>query len=838
MPRVATLLSSFNAGEWSPLLHGRSDLAEYRNACRSLVNMIGLPQGAATRRPGTRFVAETKRSLEVGDREVRLVPFQYSIEQAYILEFGHEYIRVYTNEGRVESPPGTPVEVTPIGSLMVADLYKSADLDQVKWAQSANALFLVHPNYPPRQVIRQSHTAWTIDSFAIEDGPYLDMNTTEVTITPSGKTAGASITLTASTGLFQPGHVGSVWRIEERAGHLNYDNWEEARSYSLGALVKNADRVYEAKTAAASGTRPPLHSRGTESDGAINWEYRHSGHGWVKITAVPGANSTTATASVMTELPIVSPTATIRWREGAWSALRGYPSSVAFYEERLWFGGSRYQPQTFWASTSNVYTRFAPTENGSTVIDDSAMTFTISDNQVNAIHWLSPGRVMTIGTSGGEFTVQGATLSEPLTPNKVSVRGQSTVGASDQLPVKVDNTILFVQRAGRQIFEIAYRFDSDSFAAPEMSLLARHLTQSGIRAIVWQSKPWSVLWCAMMDGGLTAMTYLRDQDVVGWHRHLLGGRDPQILSMAVVPALRQDQLWLTVERDVGGQRRRYIEYLEDEFWPEPESAKDQSYFVDCGLSYDGWNKDPVKTFKIAGGAPWGRGQIKTLVATGHMPFTPLSIGKQFRFRKSGTLWPAISVKVTGFIDSMSAQVELLDDLPGSLQNLAVDWWGAAIDSVYGLDHLVGETLQVLTDGAAHPDRLVVETLPGAGFDLQQPAVVVHAGLGYESRLETLNLEAGAADGSAVSKPQRIHRAVVRLFGSLGCKVGYDEEHLDRIQFRVNATPMDSSPSLFTGDKLVEFPKGWDRQARILIVQDQPLPLIVTAISPRLTTNDG
>jgi hypothetical protein len=402
------------------------------------------------------------------------------------------------------------------------------------------------------------------------------------------------------------------------------------------------------------------------------------------------------------------------------------------------------------------------------------------------------------------------------------------------MPLRIGNGILFIQRAARKIFEMAYRLDTDSFAAPEMTLLAQHLTRAGVKEIVWQAQPWSTVWAVGEDGSLAGLTYLREQDVVGWHRHSLGGTEPRALSAAAVPSAEQDRLWLAVERTIGGTAKRYIEFLEDEFWPEDFAAKERAFFVDCGLSYDGWNHEPAATLALQGGPPWSPGQSKTLVADGHAPFVPGDVGRVFRFRRGTGAEAALSVLVQTVQDSATALVTLLDEVPAERQGQPTAEWGATATTVAGLGHLEGETVQILADGATHPDRTVIDGI----VSLDRPASAIHVGLRYVSRLETLDLDAGAADGTAMGKPRRIHRAVVRLFGSLGAEIGYSEAFLEEVPFRSASTPMDVGPPLFTGDRVIEFPKGWDREARILVRQAQPLPLAVVAIAPRLVTNDG
>lgn len=827
MTRSVPFLTGFNAGEWSPTYYGRTDLDKYRKACRRLRNMIGLAMGPATRRPGTRHAAETKSS-----GVARPIPFKFSVEQSYIIEAGDLYFRFYKDDGRIEDPPGTPVEI--------ASPYGLSDLDKIKWAQSADVLYLVDGAHWPQKLTRFSHTSWTIGDFVPNGGPYLDLNTTAATITPSA-TTGSGITLTASDPLFQTGHVGSYWRIEEKSGHLNYDAWVSGKAYSAGAKVKSDDKVYVAAGAGTSGTRDPLHDSGTESDGGVNWTYQHNGHGFVKITAV--TDETQATADVIKTLP--DTVATTKWREGAWSAVRGYPTTVTFSEERLIFAGAGGSPQTFDLSASNAYNVFEPTDNGTKVLDDTAMRYTLSDGEENGILWAASASALVLGTAGGLHVVRASNLNEALKPDNITARPQpqAGVGCADIAPAKTDDAIVFVQRAGRELYAVKYDYASDSYVADPLSLFAPHLGRAGFRSIAWQAKPWGLIWAPRLDGKLPAFTYLPQQDVFGWHLHELGGRDAKVLGAAAIPYGGQDRLWLVAERTINGATRRYVEFIEDEFWPDDESSIEYGLFVDSGLTYDGWNGDPAKTLTLSGGPPWTIGASKTLAAGGHAPFSPTSVGKVYRFREippavpdatDASVWPAVSAKITGYSSATQVTVELLNDIPTKLQNAAVSWWGAAATTLSGLDHLEGETIQLLVDGAAHPDR----TVAGGAVTLDAPAVVVQAGLGYVSELETMNLEGGSPDGTSQGRPQRVAVATVRLFATLGAEVGYDADHLETVLFRTEEDAMGVTPGLFTGDKRVSFPKGWDREARILVRQTQPLPLTVVGVAPVWNVSSG
>lgn len=270
----------------SPRLLARTDFAKHGSGAKQMENYFPLPHGGATSRSGFRLAAEVKDS----SRLTIVVPFEFSTTQSYILEFGHQYIRYYKDNGRIESPPGTPIET--------ATPYLEADLRSLKFAQSADTLYIVHRNYAPRKLTRTSHTSWTLTTITFVDGPYLDQNTNSaLTVTPSVSVAGATGTLTASSPLFQSGHVGSFWRVKVGAawGYVRVD------SFTSSTVVN--------------------------------------------ITVIKALGGVTATAE---------------WREGAFSGVQGYPGAVTIYDQRLVFAGTTQKPQTIYGSVSGSYEDMTP----------------------------------------------------------------------------------------------------------------------------------------------------------------------------------------------------------------------------------------------------------------------------------------------------------------------------------------------------------------------------------------------------------------------------------------------------------------------------------------------
>jgi len=428
-----------------------------------------------------------------------------------------------------------------------------------------------------------------------------------------------------------------------------------------------------------------------------------------------------------------------------WSATN-YPTCVCFYEQRCWYAGASNAPQAIWASRTGATNYadmrlfFNSTETGGTtgdVYDYCALNYTIATDRVNKILWLSPGKILACGTVGGEFTITSNNLNDAITPTNVRIVRQSTYGSAAMPALRISDLVLFVQRARRKVRQFTYQFQSDSYVAPDLTLLAEHITQTGIVDFAFQQEPDSILWLVRGDGELLGLTYQRDQDVIAWHRHIIGGTAAVVESVASVPGITdRDEVWLVVKRFINGASKRYIERLRGGM-NETDPIED-SFFVDCGLTYNG---------------------------------TPTT-------------------------------------------------------SISGLDHLEGETVTVLADGGVvAPDQVVT----GGAIILADAASIVHVGYSYKSTVQTMRLDVGSMDGSAQGKTGRIIKVVVRLMRTAGLNVGPDIDHLDELTWRVDGSLMDHPLDLFSGDKKLPFPKGYEEGLQMVLMQDKALPCTILSI---------
>ena len=507
MARVAAQLTNFTGGELSPRLDGRNDLTKYSSGCKTLENFIVYPHGAAARRPGTTFIAEVKNHNQKG----RLIPFEFSTTQTYILEFGNQFIRIYKDQGQVQSG-GSAVEV--------ATPYLEAELFQIKFAQSADVMYITHPNHATRKLSRTSHTSWTLTEVNFTNGPFQDTNVSTTTLTPSGTTG--SVTITASASTFVSTDVNRLVRI---------------------------------------------------------------GDGIAKITAFTSATVVTATTST----DFANTNASSNFSLGAFSTTTGFPSCVTFFEQRLVFAGTTNQPQTIFFSKSGDYENM-DANIGGTVADDDAIIYTIASNQVNAIRFMTATRTLIIGTAGGEFTVSGGGTDSAITPTNILIKKQSNHGAANVDAIAVGNATLFLQRAKRKIRELAYNFDVDGYLAPDMTILAEHVTEGGITQMAYQQEPNQIIYAVRGDGELIGLTYQREQQVTAWHRHVFGGvfgsGKAICESVAVIPTDDTEyEVYVIIKRTINGATKRYIEVLNTFDFTTTDNTTFN--FLDSQLSYSG-----------------------------------------------------------------------------------------------------------------------------------------------------------------------------------------------------------------------------------------------------------
>lgn len=297
---------SFTGGEISPSLYARTDLERYASSLKTCRNFIVSSFGGVYNRPGFRYIAASK-----ANQKVRLIPFQFNTTQTYVIELGANYARVYSNGFQVTSG-GTPVEI--------ATPWSGTDVWGLRYTQSADVLYLTHPNYPPQMIERTSATSFKITPYVAKEGPFLPVNGDQSALMASSGATG-NVTLTSNSGAFQSGMVGQFVYLENSNLSQNKPWTSGEKNCPVGAFRVNAGNTYQCVAQSSGGSyvlcggNAPQHNQGAEwdgpgdtrSDGTTNysvgclWQYIDAGYGIAQITGF--TNSNTVSAFVTKRLP-------------------------------------------------------------------------------------------------------------------------------------------------------------------------------------------------------------------------------------------------------------------------------------------------------------------------------------------------------------------------------------------------------------------------------------------------------------------------------------------------------------------------------------------------------
>jgi hypothetical protein len=517
-----TIQTSFVGGELGPSLFGRTDIAQYENACATVQNFLVRPYGPLISTPGTEFISECKTGGSTG--LVRLLKFQFSRTDSYIIEMGVNYFRFYTNGAVVVSPGTTPYEVS--------HTYTESELFDIQFAQLNDVIYITHPDHAPATLTRSAASSWALANLAFTGGPFRPDNTTATTLVATG--TDGTISITAS-----PTNVTTFTVSGATLGHKN-------TYWKLGSTTTDATTGLDVQ-------------------------------GYVQITNVVNAYSVTAT--VLKPLTNSALTASTIWAEGSWSDVRGWPARVTFHKQRLFMARTDNEPQTVWGSKVFDYTNYA-VDGGQ---DDDALNLELASNESNDIKWLASGRSLLAGTFGGEYSIQSGDDS-PLTPSNTSAIKQTSWGSEPLPPQKIGNFFYYVQRFGQKIRELFYSWDLDTYKSVDKTVLSPQILEDGVKDFTFQENPDTILWCVTTNGTIATLTREVDQEVQGWSKQTTDGTYESIAS---IPSATEphDEVWVIVKRTINGSDLRYIERFYSQVVP---ARQDQCQYLHSSLTYDAY----------------------------------------------------------------------------------------------------------------------------------------------------------------------------------------------------------------------------------------------------------
>lgn len=787
---------AFTAGELSPALWARVDLAKYASGLKQARNVFIHPHGGASNRAGLEFIGEVKDS---GDETV-LIDFQFNTEQSYILEFGDKYFRVYRDGGLVISG-GSPYEVV--------TAYAKAHLAELVYIQEADVMYITHPEYPVHKLSRLADDNWTLTqvTFAPKMAAPTGLSGTAMFTRRAGTSNNVSYRVSAVSAAGDesaaaPAVVVLVqWQVEDgQRVRLTWNASTGADFYRIyrsdtgvGILAETSETTVDISQLSVIGDGTPVPTTsdpgapptptgvtgqivygkearyvvsaisdetGEESlpsssialtndmgfkgnRNSLSWDAVAGASGYIIYRDDNGAYGYIGRSETtsFTDENIVPDLA-----DGPQSARNPfdgpgkYPRCATFIEQRLGLFSSKDDPQAAWLSQSANYENFGVS---SPAKASDAVTFRIRARQVNEIRSALAIKGLMLLTSGAEWVVSGGSQSDAITPSSIKIDNQGYRGAATVQPVVVGNTVLFAQERGGVVRDFSYEFTEDSFTGKDLTILARHLFEGReIRSWAYAQAPYSIVWVVLDDGSLVSLTYMKEHDVWGWTRHD-SGAEAYFEDVKVIGEDSEDVPYFIVKRKIGGVWKRYIERLHTRHFANIEDA----FSVDSGLSYS----------------------------------------------------------------------------------------GAAVTTVAGLDHLEGCEVVALSNGNVVRGL----TVSGGSVTLPNPTTRVHVGLPYEAMIETLDLDLGQVNGlgTVQGRQKSVANVTLRVERTRGIWVGGKDGTRDGgklVEYKQRSTEAwNEAIQMYTGDLDVTPMWNWTRGANVVVKQFDPLPMTILAVMPEV-----
>ena len=848
-----TIQPSFARGELTPRLHARIDLALYQTGYEQGENVYVAKEGGIANRPGTYHVVEVKDST----RKVRVIEFEFSDEQAYALEFGHQCIRIVRYGGQVLTPSvavldgldngsgavrittatdhemftGETVTISGItdptymngdwiitkidatkfdlvGSAHSTDwvaggmayaiaevqtTYTEDQLFELNYTQDADVMTIVHPDHPPRELTRTDHHIWTL---------------TDKTFAPS---------IAAPTNEAAVGTGGS--------GSTEYKYKITAESDKPEEGLPSGEASVTSRPAALSATEYNTVSWDAVT-GAVRYnvyKYRNGLFGYIGSSEELDFIDDGINADVGDTPPAA---------RNPFSGAGEYPGAAVYWEQRLIFGGSDDLPDTSYTSKTGAFSNFSTSLPAKA---DDAITFGISSRSVNRIRHYVPFGSLLILTSGVPFRLErGDNGFTPDLAGGIFPAGGSPCGLVRPLiigpvclftstrPEEIASGPQYIQRGEpyATVQEMVYDDLSRNFVTNERSVVSSHLVEKQeITDWAYAQFPNSLVWAVRDDGLALTLTHMREHEVYGWAKHRTGGFFESVCS---IPEGAESGVYFVVRRRIDGTEKRFIERLASRRYDDIRDA----HFVDCGLSYD----VPVTVTAVS------LGTETTLTAAGHgcvegdsidlAEFTGTTEFNGNRYRV---------IAVDGDDLSLSTRYLVFGDLGDDPEDVLDSssygaWTGGGVlrkvvSSISGADHLAGATVSLLIDGNDAGTMVWAagsNTLPSAGSR-------IHVGLPYTAFMKTLSI---AAQPMEYDRKKAVQSVTLWLNESRGIEVAPTlDGPWDRLKPReLEDWNEPTTPKTGLNEALIE--GQYQKQGSFVVRQVTPLPVEVNSVLPK------
>lgn len=930
---LTLITNSLTGGEMSSQLFGRTDVARYFNSAALLRNFLVDYRGGALSRPGTRMIGVARRA------KISLIPFQYSADLSYVLEFSDGGMRVIRNGAYVlnaskiitavtkASPAvvtsaghgfntgnsvyisavngmteinnqtfvvgavttntfelytqyGTPLNTTTFSAytsggvagtvVTFATPWPEAVLDDLKYAQSKSVLTILHPSYPPYELVCGGDLSWSFNQISfgavssaptnlqvtagyatVSGVPNYEHSYVVTSVDRFGVESNASVPVEITAPNFTGGTYTTIlcrWDIDPNAAFYNI--YKALPSNVVAGVQAGAQYGYvgmaygnqftDSNIVADFTKTPPLNRNPFANKYIESVVITGGGSGYTKnsvvtISDVAGTGarlSSIATGGTLRGLVIdragenyFAPSLSISPGSGATYTITlgpasgNYPSVVAYFQQRRVFASTKNRPETIWASqpgaTSNMDVH-------NPVLADDAYEFTLSSLKLNTIRALVPmPGGLVIGTDSGAWQLKSGNSGSAVTAVDASADPQGYNGFASLPPIVINQDIIFLQANGSTVRNLAYNYYDNIYTGEDLILYSSHLTLGyGVVDWAYSEDPYKNIFAVRDDGALLSMTFMRSEKINGWAQHLTQGYFKNVCS---VQEGAYNAVYVAVSREINGAFYTFVERFDERNF----FAIEDAWCVDCGLTR------PL-TYPQVGATVSGTSGVVTLTA-GAPAFSNADVGKVVRFGGGKGV-------VSSYINSTNVQValevnitEVMLEAPGqpALPQAAGQWsMTMPVTVVTGLGHLEGKTVVALADGVPVSPR----TVTNGQITLDIPATKVTVGLSFTPQLLTVPVDNGDKQ-TLQTKRKKVSSVTLRTTKSEKLSWGPDFNSL--VEFQPQLVPGFSYPSAPNTivDTRLSTDSGWNELGQIAVQQSYPLPANVIAIITELTVGD-
>ena len=758
----------------------------------------------------------------------------------------------------------------------VTTTYAEADLELLDYAQAQDTIIITHTGYAPRKLVRSGHASWALSTlqfhkyeaprsgsgtvgvagsgttrykvsaiFLADGTESLPGTATNSNIASISQANPAVVTLTAhgySNGdTIRIGGVVGMTQVNEREFTvaavatntftlLNTDS-SAYTAYSSGGVVA---RTFITLTSAGTPTTtspnvltwtvPEYISLTSPTSAAIYSIYRESGGIY---TLIGSTTDTTFSDTNLTGNAAYSP---LTYNE-VFLFTGNYPGRCAFYQQRLIMGSTTNKPRTFWGSVVGDIFNFSvhfPLE------EDDPFEFEMSSNGVTAIRNFVDMRKLILLTDSSESAANGDG-SGTITVSQPNIRHYTYNGSTTLKPISINGSAVYVQTQASIIRDLFFNFGTDGYEGGDLTAWSAHLLD-GYEVVDWayQKIPNSVIWIVRDDGELLSLTYVKEQQIIGWGRH---DTDGTVENVCCIPEGTETALYLTIRRTINGTAHRYVERMATRSVPDATDIRDY-IGMDCAETYDGRNTDTTRTMTLTGATYT---TTSTVTATANFSaFVAQDVGK-YVFVRSGT--SLVRLLIVTYIGATSVSGTPDVAVPAGLQNTAVTTWGIGVKTVRNLWHLEAESVMAMGDGweLANPNMsnstYATVTIASGIATMSSAAECWHFGLPFVSQLQTLDIDnpqgQSLMDQNKLVTHESVYTNKTREFW-VGEEFPADSSQSKMkpsIATRPSGTFLNAPPELLSEVVTTPLQAIWNKGGRCVIVNYSCYPMEISSICP-------